>query len=315
VSVKQQRDGAAGLAYGVACYFLWGVLPLYWNLLRAVPSFEIIVHRMLWCAITMGIVVAALGKWSVAMRALRTPRIVLTLLGSAFFITANWGIYIWCVESRQLVEASLGYFINPLVVLVMGVFLLGESMSPLRWLAVVLGVAAVAIQTYALARFPWLAFTLGVSFAFYGYLRKTVAVGALEGLFLESALCLPITIGLVGYWAAKGTGAFGAADLHIDGLLILAGPITATPLAFFAAAAQRLRFSTVGFLQYLAPIIALYIAIFLFGERVTWIHVFTFGCVWAALIALALDGAPRHWRNPARWLRRKSPEAMGLPIE
>ena len=185
----QEHDTGLGLVCGLTCYGIWGVSPLYWNLLRDVSPFEIMINRMLWCAVTMGIVVLIAGKWRAAMTAFTTRRVVLTLFATAVLISVNWAIYIWSVESRQLVEASLGYFINPLVVLVMGVFLLGEKMSPSRWLSVALGIFAVGVQTYALGHFPWIAVVLGVDFAIYGYLRKIVRAGAMEGLFVESALC------------------------------------------------------------------------------------------------------------------------------
>ena len=310
-----ERDSRFGLICGIACYSLWGFLPLYWDLLGNVPAFEVMIHRMLWCAVAMAAVIIPRGQFPGILRAIKSPRLVATLAASALMISTNWGIYIWCVETRQIVEASLGYFINPLIVLCMGVLLLGEKMTPLRWLAMALGTIAVAVQTLALGHFPFIAFILALMFAIYGYLRKTASIGAMEGLFVESALSLPITLGLVFYWAHMKTGSFGT-DLRTTSLLMLSGPITAVPLALFAVAARRLRFSTVGFLQYLAPVLALNIAIFLFHERVTWVHVFTFACIWSALIVLTLDGMPKHLRDPRNWARRKTELAPTvLPLE
>ena len=310
-----QRDTPAGFAYGAGCYVLWGILPLYWNLLREISSFEVLIHRMLWCAVAMALFVAAQGKFWTAIKALKSRRLVLTLFATAILISMNWGVYVWSVATHQVVEVSLGYFITPLFVLAMGIFLLGEMMSPLRWIAVSLGIVAVLGQTYQLGHFPWIAVEQAVVFAAYGYLRKMASIGAMEGLFLESSLLLPFSVGLVSFWAWQGTGALGTIDWRTDLLLICAGPVTAVPLSFFTAAAQRLRFSTFGFMQYLVPMIAIYIAVTLFHERLTWTHIFTFACLIVALILLALDGAPRHWRNPVNWLRawKKEPnEPVGF---
>ncbi len=279
-----------GILYAGAAYSLWGVLPLYWHALGNVPPFELSFHRMVWCALfTLGVTIAA-GRAKTVWSAVRQRKVLLALAVSAVLIATNWMIYIYSVATAELVEASLGYYINPLLSIALGVFLLGEKLSPLRLAAMVLAAIAVTVKAFGLGHFPFIAIGLAVSFGFYGYVRKLTPVAALDGLTVETTLLLPFTAGILLYWGFQGTGQFTSAHPGTDTMLILAGPITALPLALFAAGARRVRLSTLGFLQYLSPTITLLIATLMLGEPFTWSDAATFGCVWVALVLVALDG-------------------------
>lgn len=284
------KDDTSGIFFAAFAYIMWGIMPLYWHLLNAVPPFELTTHRVLWCAFTVAGVTLMRGRFSRLISIVREPRIVRTLALTSLLITTNWTIYIYCVATNQLVEASLGYFINPLISIVLGVVFFHEHLSRLRLVAIVLATAAVIVQSIELGHIPWIAPALALSFGFYGYFRKLTPVDSLDGLTIETWILFPITLVLVSFWRIQGTGAFPSSNLAIDGLLVLGGPLTAIPLACFAAGARRIRLSTLGFLQYLSPSITLLIAVFLFGETFSRIDAITFGCVWAALMLIALEG-------------------------
>lgn len=279
------------LAYG-----LWGIAPLYWRLLDGVPPFQVTLHRIAWCALFVMIVAFFRGRMAQIMAIVRTPRLLGTLALTGILISLNWTIYIYCVASRQLVEASLGYYLNPLISIALGVLLLGEHMSRLRLAALLLATLAVAIKAVSLGHFPWIAPVLAVSFGFYGYFRKLAPVDALDGLLIESWVILPVSAGLLIYWYMVGTAAFPSPDRTRDALLIGAGPITAIPLALFAAGARRMRLSTLGFLQYFSPSITLVLAIFGFGEKFARLDAVAFGCVGIGLVLVALEGRIAQFR-------------------
>jgi chloramphenicol-sensitive protein RarD len=283
------RDDPRGIALALAAYGLWGIVPVYWRLLAEVPAFEITVHRVLWCALFVLAVSLARGRWQQLLAMLRNRRLLGTLALTSILISVNWTIYIYCVATHQLVESSLGYYINPLVSIVLGVALFGERLSRLRLAAVLLATGAVGVKAVELGHLPWIAPALALSFGFYGYFRKKADVDALDGLTVETWILFPLTLGLVVYWGLSGNGAFPAANARTDTLLILGGPITALPLAMFAAGARRIRLSTLGFLQYFSPSITLALAVFGFGEPFSRVDAITFGLVWAALLLIALE--------------------------
>ena len=290
MSDRAHADDPAGIACAVLSYGLWGIAPLYWRLLDGVPPFEVTIHRITWCALFVMLVAFFRGRMAQILAIVRTPRLLATLALTGCLISLNWTIYIYCVASRQLVEASLGYYINPLISIALGVLLFGEHMSRLRLVAVLLASLAVAVKAVSLGHFPWIAPVLAVSFGFYGYFRKLAPVDALDGLLIESWVILPFSAGLLIYWYVAGTAAFPSPNWTRDTLLIAAGPITAIPLALFAAGARRIRLSTLGFLQYFSPSITLVLAIFGFGESFTRLDMLAFGCVWAGLVLVALEG-------------------------
>ncbi|HTQ14176.1 MAG TPA: EamA family transporter RarD [Rhizomicrobium sp.] len=284
------RDDASGILLAGFAYAFWGVMPVYWRLLASVPPFELTVHRIFWCALFLAIVALARRRLPQLMAIARAPRLLGTLALTSVLITCNWTLYIYCVATHQLVEASLGYYINPLISIALGVALFGEKMSRPRLAAVVLAGVAVAVKAVGLGHFPWIAPCLALSFGFYGYFRKLTPVDSTDGLTVETWILFPITCGLVLFWRAQGTGAFPAPDLTKDALLIFGGPLTAVPLAMFSAGARRIRLSTLGFLQYLSPSITLVLATFGFGEAFTRTDAVTFGIVWLALAFVAAEG-------------------------
>jgi chloramphenicol-sensitive protein RarD len=294
-----QQDTRAGLLYGVGAYTLWGLSLLYWHLLIAVPHWEITVHRVIWCAVAVGIVIAVSGRLANIIESLRDKRLLATLMLTGILIAFNWGVMVWAVSAGQLVQAAFGYFINPLANIALGVLLLGERLSLLRWVAVVLAIAAVVAQTVALGAFPVIAVALGLSFSFYGYFRKTANIGGLDGVFVEAMLLLPFGLVLVFFWQASGQAAFLNENPYTDILLILCGPVTALPLILFSTAARQVRLSTIGFLQYIGPTIGLLVAVFVLQEDFTLVHALTFGCVWCALLLLVFDRERRLKPMPA----------------
>jgi chloramphenicol-sensitive protein RarD len=289
---------AAGILYAGAAYSLWGLFPLYWDLLSVVPPIELSIHRMLWCALFAAGVTAARGRLKHILHILSIRRLIWPLVLSSVLIAANWTIYIWSIAAHHIVEAALGYYINPLLSIALGVALLGERLSRLKLAAIALAAIAVGVQAVEVGHIPWIALGLALSFGFYGYVRKLTPVDPLDGLTVETCLLFPLTLGVVAFLAWKGTGAFPAAHFSTNALLVLAGPVTAVPLALFAAGARRLRMTTLGFLQYLSPTITLAVATLVFGEPFSATDAATFGCVWAALILVGLEG--RFARSAAR---------------
>jgi chloramphenicol-sensitive protein RarD len=273
-AAEHHRDDPLGILYAGGTYVIWGFVPLYWALLRSVPPVETTLHRILWGALFAGGVTVARGA----------------LAASSALIAANWTLYIWCVATHQLVEASLGYYLTPLVSIAVGVTLLGERVSRLRLAAIGLASAAVVVQSIELGHLSWVAPGIALSFGFYGYLRKRTAVDALDGLAIETFLLFPVALTFLAYWAVQGTGAFSSANPRLDLLLMAAGPTTAIPLAMFAAGARRIRMTTLGFLQYLSPSITLVVATTLMGETFSKVDAITFGCVWAALVLVGIEG-------------------------
>ncbi len=284
------RGETAGIVYAGLAYAVWGVVPLYWRLLGDVPPFELTVHRVLWCAIFVAGVTVWLGHTRRVASIFRSRRLIGMLALTSVLIGFNWNLYIYCVATNHLVDASLGYYMTPLVSFAAGIAFFGERMSRVRLAGVALAAIAVVIQTVGLGHIPWIGPALALSFGFYGYFRKLAPVAALDGLLIETLLLFPITLALVGFWAIKGSGAFPAHNLIKDALLIGAGPLTAVPLAFFAAGARRIRLTTLGFLQYLSPTITLLLATFGFHEPFTRVNAIAFGCVWTALAIVALEG-------------------------
>lgn len=273
--------GGAWLA--VAAYTLWGLLPLYWRALHTLPLGEVLAHRVLWSAATTLILLAALRRLPELAALARDRRKRSTLLLSAVLIGANWSIYILAVYRGELVQASLGYYVNPLMSVGMGVFLLKERLTRLQGIAVALAASGVLILGLRQAGFPWVALCLSVTFACYGLVKKRLATEALLGLTMETLWLAPLAAGFLAWSARTGHAPAFGADAKTTWLLVGAGAITLAPLFFFNAAARRLPLSTLGFYQYLSPTLQLLLAVVFFGEPFSRLHGAAFGLIWAAL--------------------------------
>ncbi|WP_103503764.1 MULTISPECIES: EamA family transporter RarD [unclassified Streptomyces] len=285
-----------GLVYGFVAFGLWGLLPLYWDLLRSTAPAEVLAHRMAWSLPTAVVILALFGKWSWVMPLLRDPRRLGLVLVSAALITVNWFLFIWAVANDKVIEASLGYFINPLLTIAIGVLLLREKLRPAQWVAVGIGAFAVLVMSFAYGEVPWLSLALSVSFAIYSLVKKTTGLDGLEGFSADCALqFLPAAI-FVLVLMGRGDSTFASeGPLHMV-LLIGTGLATALPLIFFGAAAVRIPLSTVGLLQYLAPSAMFLLGLFVFGEEMPTERWIGFGLVWLALTILTWD-ALRHSRK------------------
>ncbi|WP_205304832.1 EamA family transporter RarD [Nocardioides sp. 616] len=282
-------ESRRGLMYGIAAYVIWGAFPLYWPLLEPAGALEILAHRILWSAVVMAVVVLALGRRR-QVRALVADRRRLALLTlAAFVITFNWGGYIWAVNHGRVVEASLGYFINPLVTVLMGVLILGERLRRTQWLAMAVASAAVVVLTLDYGRLPWIALLLAFSFGTYGLAKKTADAGALESLAVETAILAPLAVGYVGWLVLTGASQFGAQGPWHALLFTSTGVVTAIPLVLFGAAATRVPMVGLGLLQYLAPILQFAIGVLWFHEEMPPGRWLGFGLVWVALVVFTVD--------------------------
>jgi len=280
--VPSPRDVRAGVAFTTGAYLLWGLFPLYFRALAATPAPEVLAHRMVWSALFLALLVTALRRWPGVLAQLRMPGTLPALALSAAFISANWLVYIWAVNAGHVLEASLGYFINPLVTVLLGVLFLKEPLSRRQLGAVLLAAAGVAVLVIRAHRVPWVALALASSFALYGLVRKRVRVDAVAGLFGEVGLLAPLALLYLAGLALAGALRFGS-GLGPSLLLASTGVVTAVPLVFFGVGVQRLRLSTIGLLQYLNPTVQFAIAVFVFGEPFTGAHAVAFGCIWGSL--------------------------------
>src|SRR5258706_1438879 len=289
-AANDHPEEPTGILFAGAAYAIWGFVPLYWRLLSDVSPFELPVHRVFWCAFFTPLVTVWRARLRHIVAIFRVPRMIGALVMTSLLISANWTLFIWCVSTHRLVEASLGYYMTPLISIALGVVLLGERISRVRVLAIGLAALAVVTKAFEMGGLPWIAPALALSFGFYGYLRKQNPVDAFDGLTIETLLLFPLTATIILFLAGAGTGTFPSANLERDGLLVLAGPVTALPLVLFAAGARRVRLTTLGFLQYLSPSITLAVATLALGEPFTRTDALTFAFVWAALALVWLDG-------------------------
>jgi chloramphenicol-sensitive protein RarD len=288
----------AGLLLGLGAYLLWGVLPLYFKAIAHVLPTAIVAHRILWSLIFLAVLVTIWKRWPAVRAAVTAPKVAMTLALTAILIAVNWLVYIWAVLNGHVLEGSLGYYLNPLVNVLLGVFILKERLTRAQTFAVGLAAAGVAALAFNAAAGLWISLTLAVTFATYGFLRKVAPVESIEGLSLETAFLAPIALGWLLWLGQSGRSGFDI-DLTTDVLLVLAGAATATPLLLFTAAAKRLPYSTLGFLQYIAPSLQFLLAVLVFGERLTTAHIICFAAIWAALFIFAWEGV-RTGRAAAR---------------
>ncbi|MGH3711879.1 MAG: EamA family transporter RarD [Micromonosporaceae bacterium] len=285
-----------GYLYGIAAFGLWGLFPLYWNLLRPSGPVEILAHRIVWSVVFVAGLLLVLRRWSWLRTLARQPRKLLLVLVAASLIAVNWVTYIYGVVSAQVVETSLGYYINPLVSVLLGVVVLHERMRTAQWLAIGIGAVAVVVLTVDYGRLPWIALTLAGTFACYGLAKKRLGLPAAEGLFVESAALAVPALAYVGWLFSASQHTFGTVSIGHTLLLAGAGAATAIPLLFFAGAANRIPLSAIGLLQYIAPTLQFGIGVLVFREPMPVARQLGFVLVWAALVVFSAD-AVRHYRR------------------
>jgi chloramphenicol-sensitive protein RarD len=285
----------SGIILGILAFLCWGLFPLYFHAVQSVPPTQILAHRMVWSLAFLLIVLGLRRQWGWLPTLLRQPKAVGAFMASALLLSINWLMYIWAVNNGHVIDASLGYFITPLVNIMLGYLLLKERLRPVQWMAIALAACGVAWLTWQAGRTPWIALVLAASFGGYGLMRKTAVLGALEGLAFETMLLFPLALGYVLWNAAQGQDAFiASASTTTRVLLIAAGPITAIPLLMFAAAARRIPLSLLGLLQYIAPTMQFLLGVWLFKEAFSAERMTGFAIIWAALVLYAAEGV---WRQ------------------
>jgi chloramphenicol-sensitive protein RarD len=289
-----------GVLYALGAYLMWGVFPIYFKAVQGVPPTEVLAHRVLWSLVFVALLLAVMrnGRWLLKLREAGVRR---TFIASALLVSINWVIYIWAVQAERVVDASLGYFINPLVNVLIGALFLHERLRPTQWAAVLLAAAGVAWLTWQAGAPPWIGLALALTFATYGLLRKTAPLGALEGLAIETALLTPLALAWLLWLGWTGSSVFvagvegsGGASPWQSLLLVLAGPITAIPLLLFAAGARRIPFTTLGLLQYVGPTLQFLIGVLVFGEPFPRARAVGFVLIWLGLVFYAADSL---WRS------------------
>ena len=287
-------EGRRGLLMGVGAYALWGLFPLYWPFLEPAGALEILAHRVAWSAVVMVVLVVAVRRTAELRRHLRSPRTVALMAAASAVIGANWGLFIWGVNNDHVIETSLGYFINPLVTVLLGVFVLGERLRAGQWAALGLAAVAVAALTIDYGRPPWLALALACSFAAYGLITKTAGVGAVEGLTVETLLLAPVALGFLVLLGAHGDQHFTGHGVDHALLLTTTGLVTAVPLLLFGGAASRIPLSTLGLLQYLTPTLQFLLGLLVFGEPMPTTRWVGFALIWTALALFTVESLRQH---------------------
>ncbi|WP_374346926.1 EamA family transporter RarD [Chitinimonas sp.] len=285
-----------GTIYAAMAYFMWGLLPLYLHLLKPVAPLEILLHRVCWSLVFLLLLLLGRRQWQWLGDALRNPRVLGRFAASALVLSINWFLYIWAVNNQHVVDASLGYFINPLVNVMFGYLLLKERLRTGQWTAI--GIAALGVLWLSVlaGQLPWIGLILAATFGTYGLLRKTASLGALEGLSLETLLLTPFAAGYLIWLTMQGQSGFANGSDHMRALLVAAGPITAIPLLLFAAGARRIPMSLLGLLQYIGPTLQMALGVFLWGEPFSQGKLIGFALIWSALAFYTLEGF---------WVRRK----------
>jgi chloramphenicol-sensitive protein RarD len=280
-----RTEAGTGLVYGVVAYLMWGFFPVYFKAIENVPPLQVVSHRIAWSMLLLILLITRCARWKDVRAALAERASLLTLTASAILIATNWLVFIIAVEHGQVLQSSLGYFITPFVSVLLGVLFLKERLRRLQRAGLILAAAGVLIMTIHLGRFPWTALLLALTFGTYGLLRKIVRTDPLTGLTVETLILAPVACLYLLYTDWQGYGAFITAGLKTSLLLASAGAVTAVPLLLFAAAARRLRLSTIGFLQYLTPTLQFLLAVLLYHEPFNRVHLAGFICIWSGLAA------------------------------
>ena len=285
---SQNTEAQIGIGYALLAFSAWGFIPIYWKLLNTVPSMEILTHRMVWSVFFLLGLLAVQKRLGEFRELFHSPKYIFMLLGTATLLGVNWFVYIYGVNTNQVIETSLGYFISPLLVILLGAVFLRERLN--IWQVVAVGFAALGVLNFIwnFGSLPWIALSLAFTFSFYGLFRKMIPVKPLVGLLMETALLAPLAVVLILFWKVDGTGHFGTAWMT-DFLLFGAGVVTSLPLLWFINSGKRLHYSTIGFFQYLTPSIQLAIGVYLYNETFTTTHAVTFGLIWTGLIIYSIN--------------------------
>mgnify|MGYP001397031988 FL=1 len=285
---SQNTEAQIGIGYALLAFSAWGFIPIYWKLLNTVPSMEILTHRMVWSVFFLLGLLAVQKRLGEFRELFHSPKYIFILLGTATLLGGNWFVYIYGVNTNQVIETSLGYFISPLLVILLGAVFLRERLN--IWQVVAVGFAALGVLNFIwnFGSLPWIALSLAFTFSFYGLFRKMIPVKPLVGLLMETSLLAPLAVVLIAFWEVEGTGHFGTAWMT-NFLLFGAGVVTSLPLLWFTNAGKRLRYSTMGFIQYLTPSIQLAIGVYLYNETFTTTHAVTFGLIWTGLIIYSIN--------------------------
>lgn len=301
------HDDRSAVIAGVVAFMTWGLVPIYWKLLKAIPASEILAHRFVWTTLFLIILLTWQERWTEVFRTIRSRRAALFCLASGLGIAMNWFVFIWAVNAGRVIETSLGYFMTPLVNVLFGAIFLRERLTRLQLCSVLLAASGVLYLTFGYGRFPWIALALCLSFGVYGLLRKKSHTASIPGLFVETILLTPLAIVYLAMLQRHGALIFGRPHLSISFLLIVSGVVTGLPLVWFGHAARYLRLITVGFLQYLSPTCTFFLGVFLYHETFTRGHFITFGLIW---IGLALFTAEAIWR----WRGTRLPAGLAGPL-
>jgi chloramphenicol-sensitive protein RarD len=293
------KDTRGGLLYGLAAYGMWGLMPLYFRVVGTVTPLEILAHRIVWSVVLVAAILTVWRRWPDLMRSLRSGRIVRLLLASALLVAVNWLVYIYGVWTERVLQTSLGYFINPLFSVVLGMVFFRERLRPWQWVALGLAAGGLAYLILTVGELPWIALAVAGTFGLYGLVRKTAPVDGLIGLAIETMLLAPAALAGLAVGVTTGTATFGNNEGVTDALLLLSGVVTTVPLLCFGQAARRLRLSTLGFLQYIGPSMQFLIALWVFGEPFLPAQQVSFAFIWAALLVFTVDALRAHRRRSA----------------
>ncbi len=283
------RETRLGLVSTTGAFLLWGIVPIYWKMLQHIPALEILAHRVLWGFVFVAVWMTCRRRWPELKAVFRRPRTTAALLASTVFIAINWGLFIYAVVTDRVLATSLGYYINPLINVLLGLIVLRERLNRRQWIAVGLAALAVALLTIQAGELPWISLVLPACFGLYSLLRKTVHADAVVGLTFETAALAPLAVVWLVRQERLGIGAFGHQGIGTDGLLITAGAVTAVPLILFTLGVRRIPLSTAGLLQYIAPTCTFLLAVLVYDEPFSAAHAVCFGLIWTALVIYSLD--------------------------
>lgn len=295
---RYSSDSLHGLASAGSAFLIWGVSPIYWKALHGVPAFELLMHRVVWSFLFLVPFLLCLRRTGEFLDAVRSPRILLILFSTTLFVALNWVIFIWAVNNGFLLQTSLGYYINPLLSVLLGMVFLRERLRRAQAIAVLLAALSVLYLTIELGKFPWIALSLAFSFGLYGLIRKIAPVSPLVGLLIETLMLTPPALAYLVYLNIKGLGAFSTSNPGIDLLIMASALVTGLPLLLFSLGAKRLHLSTVGFLQYIVPSCFFLFAVFVFHEPISAAQIFSFSLIWSALAIYTVDSVIIYRKTP-----------------